>query len=144
MFWIMWPSVTFFLLLILTITTPTREIYADGAAAVGAAMGGLFAAAITAYALVGILCAMLENIACMFRKRKDSSVRLPISNLVIPCATIVLVVYGGKIGQMRIANAVKEKRNRIESMQDPNQQKNDAQDKQELEAARKFEKSLIY
>jgi hypothetical protein len=143
MFWIMWPSVTFFLLLILTITTPTREIYADGAAAVGAAMGGLFAAAITAYALVGILCAMLENIACMFRKRKDPSVRLPISNLVIPCATIVLVVYGGKIGQMRIANAVKEKRNRIESMQDPNQQKNDAQDKQELEAARKFEKSVI-
>jgi hypothetical protein len=138
MFWILWPIAIFFLTATaLKIKTSTGGSFADGAAA-----GGLLGTAVGAYALVGIPCAMLELIVCMFRKRKDPSIRLPIRNLVIPVVILILVAYGVHKSQKIIAKSAHEKRNRIES-EISHKKKEDAQFEKELKSLKEFRKSRI-
>jgi hypothetical protein len=136
MFWILWPIAIFFL------TALMIKDSAVGSYSEVAALGGFIGTTFVAYVLVGIPCAILEMIICIFRKRKDPSVRLPIRNLVIPSVILILVVYGGLKAQKLIANTAQEKRNRIESGISHSTKK-DTQHEQELKSLKEFYKSGI-
>ena len=102
MFWILW-LMALSILTLQMIGTYSDERSPYSSIAKAAAPGLFLTFAVAAYAIIGISCAMIEMIICIFRKRKDPSVRLPIRNLVIPCGMLILVPF---VGVLPIAFAV--------------------------------------
>ena len=141
MFWILWPT-AIFILTLLMINAYGYKRSPDSNYAQAAALGQLLATAVAAYALVGIPCAMIEMIICIFRKREDPTVRLPIINLVIPSGILILVLYNGQKAAKLITEASQEKGNRIEE-DISDQKRNDEKFEQEITSLREVYKSGI-
>jgi hypothetical protein len=84
----------------------------------------------------------LGNQVMSFIADMQSVLRLAIRILVILCVILIVVIYGGREAQKVIAKAAQEKRNQTEQVASENQKK-DAQHKQEMERLRELSKSAI-
>ena len=141
MFWILWLMVIFIWMLGLINNYGYRRS-PDSSFALAAVLRELLVTAVTAYAIIGIPCAMIEIIICIFRKRKDSSVRLPISNFIAKFVILILISIGGPLATMLIPGAYQEKGNRIEE-DISDQKRNDEKFEQEITSLREVYKSGI-
>lgn len=109
-FWILWPIAT---LILLSVLTMMGGNYQNGNATAnqGAALGSLTSAALVAYILVGIPCACTDLIICIYRKRKDLSVQLPIVKLIIPCILLIVIIYAANNLNRHIEKSSHERQN---------------------------------